>query len=102
MKNARFSKKMSTNRQDRVTSSAFSRRQVLDVHDVSSIYRVPLLLEDQKVAQFLINRLKIHVPAGTKSRKAVSKWRELADRYADGLVKNIPEVEKLQIFFHGI
>lgn len=48
------------------------------VHDVSSVYRVPLLLEDQGVVSYLCERLSL--PVEVKPRKMLTKWKEMADR----------------------
>uniref|UniRef100_A0A7N6FDC8 CTP synthase n=1 Tax=Anabas testudineus TaxID=64144 RepID=A0A7N6FDC8_ANATE len=52
--------------------------QVICVHDVSSIYRVPLLLEDQGVVSYLSRRL--NMPIETRPRKMLTKWKEMSDR----------------------
>ena len=49
------------------------------MHDVSSIYRVPLLLDDQKVVEYFRTRLDLKWPV-PRRRKMLVKWRELADR----------------------
>ncbi|XP_040020483.1 CTP synthase 1 isoform X1 [Gasterosteus aculeatus] len=54
--------------------------QVICVHDVSSVYRVPLLLEDQGVVSYLCERLSL--PVEVKPRKMLTKWKEMADRSA--------------------
>jgi len=51
--------------------------QVVAVHDLKSIYRVPLLLENQGVMQFFVERLKLPVNMANFSLR---KWRNLADR----------------------
>uniref|UniRef100_A0A3Q0R1R1 CTP synthase n=1 Tax=Amphilophus citrinellus TaxID=61819 RepID=A0A3Q0R1R1_AMPCI len=53
-------------------------QQVICVHDVSSIYRVPLLLEDQGVVSYLSRRL--NMPIETRPRKMLTKWKEMSDR----------------------
>ncbi|EQB77138.1 CTP synthase 1 [Camelus ferus] len=53
--------------------------QVICVHDVSSIYRVPLLLEEQGVVDYFLRRLDL--PVERQSRKMLMKWKEMADRY---------------------
>ncbi|CAO2588829.1 CTP synthase 1 [Lemmus lemmus] len=53
--------------------------QVICVHDVSSIYRVPLLLEEQGVVDYFLRRLDL--PVERQSRKMLIKWKEMADRY---------------------
>lgn len=55
--------------------------QVYGIHDVSSIYRVPLLLDDEGLGTFLVSRLQLRVGARAKPRKALAKWKELADRH---------------------
>jgi len=61
--------------------------QVVGVHDVSSIYRVPLLLEDQQVVDFLADRLHIPLPT-TRPPRFLLKWRELADR-SDRMLREV-------------
>ncbi|OXB74766.1 UNVERIFIED_CONTAM: hypothetical protein H355_003653 [Colinus virginianus] len=53
--------------------------QVICVHDVSSIYRVPLLLEEQGVVDYFRHRLDL--PIGRQPRRMLMKWKEMADRY---------------------
>jgi CTP synthase len=50
--------------------------QVISVHDVSSIYRVPLMLHDQKVTKQLRERLQL--PKYVQSKLVLKKWRQLA------------------------
>uniref|UniRef100_A0A8C4YY79 CTP synthase n=1 Tax=Gadus morhua TaxID=8049 RepID=A0A8C4YY79_GADMO len=52
--------------------------QVICVHDVSSIYKVPLLLEDQGVVGYFSRRLDMHIEG--RPRKMLAKWKEMADR----------------------
>ncbi|GFN89980.1 histone-lysine N-methyltransferase SETMAR [Plakobranchus ocellatus] len=55
--------------------------RVYCVHDVTSIYRVPLLLQDQSADNFLIKRLKLPVSVKTdKSSYLMSRWKELANK----------------------
>jgi CTP synthase len=56
--------------------------QVLAVHDVSSLYHVPLLLKDQGLVSFLTKRLKLDVvktsePRIAKGGKLLTMWKEL-------------------------
>lgn len=53
--------------------------QVITIHDLSSIYRVPLLMEEQGIVPFLIERLKLSVSM-PNPRTFMRKWRDLADR----------------------
>jgi len=52
--------------------------QVICVHDVSSIYRVPLLLEEQGVVDYFRHRLDL--PIERQPRRMLMKWKEMADR----------------------
>lgn len=52
--------------------------QVICVHDVSSIYRVPLLLEEQGVVDYFRHRLDL--PIERQPRRMLLKWKEMADR----------------------
>ncbi|KAM9320154.1 CTP synthase 1 [Gastrophryne carolinensis] len=52
-------------------------QQVICVHDVSSIYRVPLLLEEQGVVEYFRQRLDL--PIGRQPRRMLMKWKEMAD-----------------------
>ncbi|ESO84275.1 hypothetical protein LOTGIDRAFT_205900 [Lottia gigantea] len=61
--------------------------QVFCVHDVSSLYRVPLLLASQGAKEFFTNRL--HLTGFEKSPlRHMAKWKELADRH-DRLLKEV-------------
>ncbi|CAB1320774.1 unnamed protein product [Coregonus sp. 'balchen'] len=53
--------------------------QVICVADVSSIYRVPLLLENQGVVGYFCQRLDL--PIETRPRKMLTKWKEMSDRW---------------------
>ncbi|OAD53195.1 CTP synthase [Eufriesea mexicana] len=53
--------------------------QVITIHDLSSIYRVPLLMEFQGVIEFLNERLQLHIEM-PRPRYFMRKWRDLADR----------------------
>uniref|UniRef100_A0A672LNC8 CTP synthase n=1 Tax=Sinocyclocheilus grahami TaxID=75366 RepID=A0A672LNC8_SINGR len=52
--------------------------QVICIHDVSSIYRVPLLLEDQGIVDYFCRRLDL--PIEMRPRKMLTKWKEMSDR----------------------
>ncbi|CAL1528949.1 unnamed protein product [Lymnaea stagnalis] len=63
--------------------------QVYCVHDVTSLYRVPLLLQSQGADSFLIQRLQIQLPAKkVKPAHDMARWTELADRH-DRLLKEV-------------
>lgn len=53
--------------------------QVLCIHDVSSIYRVPLLLEEQGVVKYFKERLNL--PISDYSSNLLYKWKAMTDRY---------------------
>ncbi|XP_076681948.1 CTP synthase isoform X2 [Andrena cerasifolii] len=53
--------------------------QVITIHDLSSIYRVPLLMESQGVIEFLNERLQLNIEM-PRPRMFMRKWRDLADR----------------------
>ncbi|XP_033221884.1 CTP synthase-like isoform X2 [Belonocnema kinseyi] len=53
--------------------------QVITIHDLSSIYRVPLLMESQGVIPFLSDRLQLNVGI-QQPRNFMRKWRDLAER----------------------
>uniref|UniRef100_A0A671S5N8 CTP synthase n=1 Tax=Sinocyclocheilus anshuiensis TaxID=1608454 RepID=A0A671S5N8_9TELE len=53
--------------------------QVICIHDVSSIYRVPLLLEDQGIVDYFCRRLDL--PIEMRPRKMLTKWKEISDRF---------------------
>lgn len=63
--------------------------QVYCVHDVTSLYRVPLLLQSQGADSFLIQRLQIQLPSKkVKPAHDMARWTELADRH-DRLLKEV-------------
>uniref|UniRef100_A0A096P124 CTP synthase n=1 Tax=Papio anubis TaxID=9555 RepID=A0A096P124_PAPAN len=53
--------------------------QVICIHDVSSTYRVPVLLEEQGIVKYFKERL--HLPIGDSASNLLFKWRNMADRY---------------------
>lgn len=66
--------------------------QVLGIHDMSSVYHVPLLLQSQGIVEYLDKRLKLGVLNGGGSEVKVSeemkgkgkslegRWKELTTR----------------------
>lgn len=50
---------------------------VLSAHDVSNLYRVPLLLEEQMVTQMIADKLSLEIP---DSRPQLDEWREMANQ----------------------
>ncbi|XP_012283141.1 CTP synthase [Orussus abietinus] len=61
--------------------------QVITIHDLSSIYRVPLLMESQGIIEFLIDRLQLNIPT-PRPRNFMRKWRDLAEQI-DHLRKDV-------------
>uniref|UniRef100_A0A4W3I5A2 CTP synthase n=1 Tax=Callorhinchus milii TaxID=7868 RepID=A0A4W3I5A2_CALMI len=53
--------------------------QVIFVHDLSSTYRVPLLLEQQGVVEYIYERLEL--PIEKRPKIILADWKEMADRY---------------------
>jgi len=78
--------------------------QVVCVPDCKSIYRVPLILEDQKVVEFFTSRLGLPLPT-PRPRKFLMKWRDLADRWCWTDLISVFKVYVLlwcwQFFFSG-
>ena len=66
-----------------------SPHKVDSVHDVTSIYRVPLLLEQQSVLRFLVKRLSIPITT-PRTPHYLYKWENLADRCVRNVV--IPQL----------
>ena len=48
--------------------------------DVSSVYRVPMLLYKQGLVQYIVKKLNLDIDE-INPKYFLSKWRELADRY---------------------
>ncbi|XP_073984264.1 CTP synthase isoform X1 [Rhodnius prolixus] len=53
--------------------------QVFCIHDVSSIYRVPLLMDKQGIVEFFKKRLQLDIPT-PRPRKYIQKWKTIAER----------------------
>ncbi|XP_068126870.1 CTP synthase 2 isoform X2 [Hyperolius riggenbachi] len=53
--------------------------QVIFIHDVSSTYRVPILLEEQGIIKYLKHRLNL--PVDDEKSRHLLKWQRMADRY---------------------
>ncbi|KAE8621976.1 hypothetical protein XENTR_v10005053 [Xenopus tropicalis] len=53
--------------------------QVIFVHDVSSTYRVPILLQEQGIIKYFKQRLSI--PIDDQPSTLLFKWKRMADRY---------------------
>jgi len=55
--------------------------QVIGLHDVKSLYMVPVMLTEEGVLDALQKILHIQLPPGCRPRKCLAPWRELAERY---------------------
>ena len=66
--------------------------QVISVHDVNSIYRVPLMLHEQKVTKYIRERLQL--PKYVASKNTLKKWRALA-------IKSEKSFKEVSIAFVG-
>lgn len=53
--------------------------QVICIHDLSSIYHVPLLMEKHGVVDFLAERLQLNLP-NQRPTRLMQRWRDLAHR----------------------
>ncbi|KAF7254664.1 CTP synthase 2 [Varanus komodoensis] len=53
--------------------------QVIFIHDVSSTYRVPILLEEQGIIKYFKERLNL--PIDDQPSDLLLKWKKMADRY---------------------
>lgn len=51
------------------------------IHDVSSTYRVPILLEEQGIIKYFKQRLNL--PIDDQPSDLLMKWKKMADRYFD-------------------
>tara|TARA_B100001750_G_C15511976_1_gene604294 strand:+ start:472 stop:2127 length:1656 start_codon:yes stop_codon:yes gene_type:complete len=58
---------------------------VLSAHDVSNIYRVPILLEDQNTTQMVVDKLQLEM---TQDRPLFDDWKKMAD-HVDSLEKEV-------------
>ncbi|CAG9795098.1 unnamed protein product [Diatraea saccharalis] len=61
--------------------------QVLCIHDLSSVYHVPLLMESQGLVQYINERLQLNISMPRPGR-FMQKWRNLAKR-VDNLRKEV-------------
>ena len=57
--------------------------QVLSVHDCSSVYQVPLILQEQGLSKFLHDRFNLSSLAFTPNDEFMSKWTHLAQVQAE-------------------
>jgi len=62
-----------------------SENAVVSAHDVSNIYRVPMMLEEQGVAGVLSEGLGFKLPG---KRPLLEEWKDMADR-VDGVEKEV-------------
>ena len=62
-----------------------SSEQVFGVHDLSSVYRVPLLLKSQGILEYLTKRLKldqVHLTKAMLEKGQIleRRWRDLTNK----------------------
>ncbi|XP_076034689.1 CTP synthase isoform X2 [Oratosquilla oratoria] len=57
-----------------------SPEQVICLHDASSIYAVPLMLQEQKASQLLSDRLDLGITL-QRPKNFMKKWRDLAEKH---------------------
>uniref|UniRef100_T1IUB3 CTP synthase n=1 Tax=Strigamia maritima TaxID=126957 RepID=T1IUB3_STRMM len=57
-----------------------AKEHVICIHDCSSIYRVPLMLEAQNLIEFFTERLKLNIQT-PRPRRLLQQWKELADKH---------------------
>lgn len=75
--------------------SQINPQRIIDVYDVSSIYRVPLLLESQNVLEIIKNHLKLESITPNKilnSSPNILQWRSFCDYY-----DNITSIVKIAL-----
>ncbi|XP_043224234.1 CTP synthase 1-like [Amphibalanus amphitrite] len=56
--------------------------QVICLHDVDTLYRVPVMLAEERVLHALQECLHLRLPTGMKPRRCMARWRDLAERAA--------------------
>nr|CAG4642448.1 EOG090X04HX [Evadne anonyx] len=61
--------------------------QVICIHDCTSTFRVPLILQEQGLIEFFSERLNLNI-AVPRPKKFMRKWRDLSDRH-DNVRKTI-------------
>lgn len=54
-------------------------KEVITIHDLSSIYRVPLLMHDQGIVEYLNDKLQLNLKMPIE-KDFMSTWRNLAER----------------------
>lgn len=54
---------------------------VVGVHDCSSVYAVPLLMQNQGLLDLLLKRFDITPPIDPSKSVLLSKWKQLSSRY---------------------
>jgi len=72
---------------------------VISVYDVSNLYRVPLVLQTQGVADILINRLNLPVRTTISDTPVLSSWQRIAD--TEDKIHAEPKEDAIQLAFVG-
>jgi len=57
-----------------------AKEHVICIHDCTSIFRVPLMLEEQNLVEFFTERLQLNIPL-PRPRRLLQPWKELADKH---------------------
>ncbi|XP_023214939.1 CTP synthase 1-like isoform X1 [Centruroides sculpturatus] len=84
----RSEKPVTTEVKDKVSNFCHvSLNQVICIHDVPSIYHVPLLLEEQNVVSAIANRLNLKLPT-LLPKPPLYEWQELASQF-DSVVNEV-------------
>jgi hypothetical protein len=61
-------------------------QNIISVHNVSEIYKVPLVLQKQNVAEIISDKLQMYLPKGMPN---INEWEQLC-RKLDGVEQKVP------------
>jgi CTP synthase (UTP-ammonia lyase) len=61
-------------------------QNIISVHNVSEIYKVPLVLQKQNVAEIISDKLQMYLPKGMPN---IDEWEQLC-RKLDGVEQKVP------------
>ncbi|KAH8913422.1 CTP synthase, partial [Atractiella rhizophila] len=75
--------------------------QVLAVHDVASIYHVPLLLKEQGIVKYLMQRLRLDEPVGKRGAENVSRGSQIERRWKEMTITHDRLFDKVTIVLVG-
>ena len=54
--------------------------RVICLHDVDTLYRVPVMLTEERALHAIQECLHLRLPTGMKPRRCMARWRDLAER----------------------